>query len=200
MEFSTMPQFLPISKHSLIQDAVSFTKELRTSLQRDSPVNRSQLQESEKERTTQETCGPKQLRLLNTCIPGLFCLKMCQASSHICPWLSEICEELAIPLKSPLSLLLPRWVIPIKEKGFGYLPTPTATCARRNAHKVKTIIKRLQQNIAGVNLCDWERLNKVTIGSIKRREWMMGLPEGWMSLKPLAICNYLIWFKQHGGS
>ena len=57
MDSCTMPQSIPISKHSLIQDAVSFTRGLRTSLQADFHASLSQLQENDKPRMTQGTSG-----------------------------------------------------------------------------------------------------------------------------------------------
>lgn len=54
-----MPQSLPISKHSLIQDAVSFTGELQKSLQRDSHASRSQSPVNAKAKTMNETYGLK---------------------------------------------------------------------------------------------------------------------------------------------
>jgi len=73
-------QSLPISKHSLILDAVNFTKELRMSLQPDSHASRLVLQESKPEQTTHATCGLKQSNVLGEYDHDTHSWKTCQGS------------------------------------------------------------------------------------------------------------------------
>ena len=68
------------------------------------PASHSQLPDSNEEKQTSGICGPRQSELFKRSSLDMFCLKMCQEYRHTCPWSSETCAELAIPLKDPLNL------------------------------------------------------------------------------------------------
>ena len=67
-------------------------------------ASHSVLPGNKKEQQTSGICGRRQLELFKRSSLDMFCLKMCQEYRHTCPWSSETCAELAIPLKDPLNL------------------------------------------------------------------------------------------------
>lgn len=82
----------------------------------------------------------------------------------------------------------PNWERRIKEIDCGLLPTPTVT----NAQYTSEMAKRLYSS--GKTL--WEVLGGYPSQAF--REWMMGLPIGWVSTAPLAMLKFHLWLQQHG--
>jgi hypothetical protein len=78
-------------------------------------------------------------------------------------------------------------VLPIKEIGSGFWPTPTAHNAKEtnapSEHRRNTPTLAAQ---AGGSL------NPTWV------EWLMGWPLGWTDLKPLKMDKYQQWQQQHG--
>lgn len=78
---------------------------------------------------------------------------------------------------------LPTLAPPISEDECGYLPTPVAHRqgfgGSHNCKKAKTILGR-------------------TFYYVKEVEALMGIPEEWTALEPLAICRFHEWWRQHG--
>jgi len=99
------------------------------SLLRDSRANPSPSRGNDADLTMSATFGPRHIESSGRSIPDTSCSKMCPGYDHICPWSSETCAELAIPLKSPGLLPPPPWVRDILESASGYLPTTKASAS-----------------------------------------------------------------------
>jgi len=96
---------------------------------------------------------------------------------------------------------------PTDEKEFGYLPTPTASDqfngnTKGIEYRNKRIIRTSQTTGTefGAKLTDFYRLiNGVNLHP-NFAEWMMGWPQGWTDLKPLATDKFHFVQQQHGES
>lgn len=100
----TKPRSSAMSEHSLVKGTPQAIREWLMCLPQDSLVNRSVSPESEKELTTNETCGQRQQTLFGLSGLDVFCLKMCPEYASTCPWSSETCGDLVTPFADPSSL------------------------------------------------------------------------------------------------
>lgn len=78
---------------------------------------------------------------------------------------------------------LPTLVPPTSEEEYGFLPTPTC-------------------HTFGFSGSNGHRQGKAILGRnfyyIQEMEALMGFPEGWTALEPLAMPKFLKWLEQHG--
>jgi hypothetical protein len=86
-----------------------------------------------------------------------------------------------------------RWERRISAIGSGLLPTPTGQMARPDMNR---------QNRPNSGADDLGSLvKKLDGGMLNPRwvEWLMDMPEGWLSCAPLAMHKWQQWQQQHGG-
>ena len=173
-----------------------FGMELLMLYRQASRVNRSQSQEKENKKKTNEICGPKQYELFPRSGQDSFCLKMCQAYANTCPWSYETCEEMATQLKGQRSFRQKKSEQSTRDAVSGLWPTLTTRDYRNSSH-------RERNNKAGLDLigflCVVNGERAIRLKPTFAEEFM-GWPTGWTELEPLETAKYLEWLERHGTS
>lgn len=188
-EMSTVDIFSPSDKpsgiyqdsrygmtYALLPEAAG--EELLTSYLADSRVRRSQLPQGVE--ITQSTFGLKWQESFGKCNRP-----MCSPRMSPVPQLNKPQEIAPRWVTKPKYLPLERttWALTTREKGFGYLHTPTT-----------------KANYAAPSMQKWQCCrNFVTaFGSPHPiiQEYLMGWPEGWSDTKPLVTAKYQLWRQQ----
>jgi len=193
MESSTKHQSLAISDHSLVKGTQKAIKEWLTSLQQDSRVSLSQVQEKGLQKMTPKICGQPLYRLSK------------QSNQKNAFWKTFQCSFLSLmDILEPSCVDFPKqgmmqngvvyqqesMVPPISGNDCGYMPTPRAVGIEEHWETIK---ERLEKTGIGMmNVRAW--LEK--IGTIQKEsqqihpeyyEWLMGWPIGETDLKPLGM-------------
>ena len=193
----TKRQYSAISTHSLVKGSPQVIRGWLTSLQPDSHVKAGQTLGSKKERTTSETSGRKQgtqlplLSLNSSCskTPLISCQKASSfKSSKTCPH-SVMWDGQHVYQDSTLERTLKGSVVGLRPN----CPTPLAADWKGGTTSLRNGKPRLDQFRHWVKvLYGW------TYPIPEHSELIMGIPQGWTELKPLEICKFQQWLRQHG--
>ena len=194
-------QSLPISKHSLIRDAVNFTKELRMSLQPGFLASHFLSPENKPEQMTHATCGLKQSNALGKYDPNTHSWKTCQgflALDTSEPSLVLFTKH-GIMQNGVLSELL-MLAQHIEEKGYGFWPTISAR-EGRDWSKAKILARLDKGDGLAKRICNKSQTTRLSeqicgLNPYFGEKWM-GWPIGWTDLEPLAMDKFQSWPQQH---
>jgi len=187
MDTSTMPQSLPISEHSLIQDVVSFTRELRISLRGASHAKIYLVQDQEKDLMERDLgCGKRCHRLFAELNPSMSLWKIPQ-----CSLFEDLEQSLEIwpkwgLMQNGVACQRLKLELPIIEKECGLLPTPRRFMAYHAIRKKESTFKNLEDFTPN------RKLNPDLV------EDMMVWVIGWTDLKPLETGRFQQWLRLHG--
>ncbi len=141
---------------------------------------------------------PATLDFIRIVRPALSCLKMCGESFALtCQWSSETCEDKAMKSKTPGFLERTMWGLATTVKGYGYLPTPSAS----DYHGFRCGNQHARRGMMRLRLNHFLFLSGRTdlAHSPTFREWMMGWPIGWTDLKPSATAKCRYAWQRHLG-
>ena len=182
MEYSTLHQFSAMYAFSSNKGTPEHIREWLMSCQVDFHANHFQSQESEKEKTTNETCGLQPSKSFGRFNQSGVFLKTCPDSSakgiskkslvdwpHSGSMRSGQCWERTIV------------VHPIAESVCGFWPTPAARDWKGTGMR-----GQLPTVLGAVPNPAWI-------------EWLMGWPEGASDFKLLEMDKYQLWLQQHSG-
>lgn len=226
-EYCRMPQSIQtcVSSYSLVQP--NSTEDLRTWLQQASHASHSAWQESNKPKTTPETCGLKPQRLFAEYDLEPFTVRMCQDFFG-----TPISPEQFSPTLPQWGIMsggefweLTMWGQTTAESASGFWPTPTVQDSKNNAAPSQWNRNSDPLNVAVLKwptprtkgMCggtgNWEALKRNTTIEEARQmgagnggvlnptwvEWLMGWPVGWTDLEPLEMDKFHSWQQQHSG-
>lgn len=201
MDACPTPLSLAISEHSLVRDVRSYIEALRMSSPVDSLVSPFRLPENNSEPMTHETCGPQQSSVSASYDPGTHSWRTCQG------WLLLDILEPFFQTWSKAGLIVdgefypqPKWERRTKEIAYGLWPTPRASLGMSAQ---LTEYGASQAAMRRGNLEDkvLEYYPLEAIGTYINPQFvekMMGFPEEWTDLKPLAMDKFQQWQQQHG--
>jgi len=195
-------QSLPISKHSLIRDAVNFTKELRMSLQPGFLASHFLSPENKPEQMTHATCGlqtiecirqirPKYAFLEN--VPGLLSsgyfgtiIGALHEARYNAKWCSIGAADVGAAHRRKRIWILAN---DISKRGEGLVESKNIGKTRQGRWFSKEDLQQIADN-------PFERTDMWPKPLLRGKKWM-GWPIGWTDLEPLAMDKFQSWPQQH---
>lgn len=189
-----------VSSHSPVP--LSNTEDLRTWLQQASHASHSALPESSAEQTTSAICGRPQGTLFSSLDLDSFSWKTQQTSlfQNILESSSPTWPKWGIASNGECLELTPA-AFHIIEPDYGWLPTPRASMAthgicwaRANSRHKGNIEDFLAQKYLQTG---GKRVKGLSV-SASFVTLLMGWPQMWASLNPLATARFQEWLQQHG--
>jgi hypothetical protein len=217
------PPSLATSVHSSVKGTPQLIRDWLMSSQEGSPASPSPLQESEQAQTTPAICGPQQQSVYALFDHDTASLRTSQAYL-IADTLgaSSLTWPRAGMVYCGACYRQPNWERPISASASGLWPTPRAGkvsseneeswMKRYEAGKVQTPPLALAVKMWPTPTVDdakntspnrsnhYHTLQKAVGGALNPMwvGWLMGMPVGWQSLKPLAMHRFQSWLQQHG--
>ena len=78
---------------------------------------------------------------------------------------------------------------------------PTPRAQKVGGYSSPRFRPTLEQTVRGISLEEAQAIEERIGGQLNPRwvEWLMGVPIGWVSCAPLAICRFREWWQKHGG-